>query len=236
MEKLKKIKFILAIVYLSIVIIFLWFILSNISLEDLTSYEFIKKNIDLIINFKESNIFISSIIFLIFVVLWVLLLGFGSPIALLGGFIFGQWYGLFFVTFSLSLGALILYLFSNFFLKEIIKEKFEIKYSNLKYKFKKNEFIYFLIYRFIGGIPFFIANILPTLFNIKIKNYFFGTLLGMAPQIFVIVSLGSGLENIINDNSVIPSFFDILFTPGIYLPILGFIVLIFISLIFKKKF
>ena len=106
----------------------------------------------------------------------------------------------------------------------------------MKYKFKKNEFIYFLIYRFIGGIPFFIANILPTLFNIKIKNYFFGTLLGMAPQIFVMVSLGSGLENIINDNSVIPSFFDILFTPGIYLPILGFIVLIFISLIFKKKF
>ena len=67
-------------------------------------------------------------------------------------------------------------------------------------KFKKQEFLYFFIYRFVGGIPFFIANILPTLFNIKIKNYFFGTLLGIFPQIFVLVSMGSGIEKIISNN------------------------------------
>ena len=71
-------------------------------------------------------------------------------------------------------------------------------------------FCIFLIYRFIGGIPFFIANILPSLFNIKIKNYFFGTLIGMIPQLFILVSLGNGLEKIINNNSAPPSFINLI--------------------------
>ena len=54
-----------------------------------------------------------------------------------------------------------------------------------------------LIYRFVGGIPFFIQNILPCLFDVKIKNYFFATFFGMLPQIFIGVSLGSGIEKII---------------------------------------
>ena len=41
----------------------------------------------------------------------------------------------------------------------------------LCYKFSK--FNFFLIYRFVGGIPFSISNILPTIFNIKVKNFFF---------------------------------------------------------------
>ena len=59
----------------------------------------------------------------------------------------------------------------------------------LKDLFKKNEFLYFLIYRFIGGLPFFIHNTLPVIFNVKIVNYFFGTLIGMIPQLFIMVSI-----------------------------------------------
>ena len=62
---------------------------------------------------------------------------------------------------SLSIGATLLYKFANYFLKEIIKEKFLIKYKGLEKKFKKSEFIYLLIYRFVGGIPFAISNVLP---------------------------------------------------------------------------
>ena len=105
----------------------------------------------------------------------------------------------------------------------------------LKELFNKNEFLYFLVYRFIGGIPFFIANTLPVIFNIKIKNYFFGTLIGMIPQLFIMVSIGSGLEKIIDANTTPPSFFEIIFSKDIYLPLIAFLFIVIISIFFKKE-
>ena len=127
--------------------------------------------------------------------------GFGSPIALLGGFIFGKWIGTFVVVLGLSIGATFLYIFGNYFLKDLMKEKFLNKYKNLEIKFKKSEFFYLLIYRFIGGIPWQLSCILPTIFNVKVINFFFASFIGIIPQIFLAVSIGSGLEKVIDQNS-----------------------------------
>ena len=140
------------------------------------------------------------------------------------------------VVFGLSIGATLLYTFANFFFKDIIKEKFSSRFNNLTKQFKKNEFIFFLIYRFVGGIPFFISNILPTLFNIKLKNFFFGSIFGMAPQLFVGVSLGAGLSKILEENKEPPSFFELILTPDIYLPVIGIIFLVLIGIYLRKSF
>ena len=236
MDKTKKIKIILGITYLSIILIFLWVFFNNYSLSEISSYEFIKNNRENLIGFKTVNFLLIISIFFVSTIIWVLLLGFGIPVCLLGGFIFGKWLGTIIVVVGLSLGATLLYLFANYFLKEIVREKFYKKFIYLDEKFKKNEFIYFLIYRFVGGIPFFISNILPTLFNIRIKNFLIGTLLGLAPQVFIWVSLGSGLEKIINDNLKAPSFIELFFSPEIYIPILGFLGLLIIAIIIKNLF
>ena len=86
--------------------------------------------------------------------------------------IFGKWLGTLIIVFGLSIGATFLYMFANFFLKDLIEEKFSSRFNNLTQKFKEREFTFFLIYRFIGGIPFFISNILPTIFNVKVRNFF----------------------------------------------------------------
>jgi uncharacterized membrane protein YdjX (TVP38/TMEM64 family) len=95
--------------------------------------------------------------------------------------------------------------------------------------------MFFILYRFIGGIPFQIANLLPVLFNVSIKNYLIGTFLGILPALFVMVSLGSGIENIINQNELAPSMLDMLSSSEIYIPILGFVFLLIIVLFIKKK-
>ncbi len=235
MNNTKNIKIILGISYILIISIFLWFFFKNFSIQDFTSYELIKANRDTLEEIKNNNVILSSILFLIGTVVWVLLLGFGTPIFLVGGFIFGKWLGTFLVIFGLSLGATILYIFANFFFKDIIREKFSNRFINLTDKFKKNEFIFFLIYRFIGGIPFFISNILPTLFNIKIKNFFFGSIIGMAPQLFIGASLGSGLNKLLEENKNPPTILELLFTPDIYIPILGLFILIIIAVILRRK-
>jgi len=236
MEKSKKLKISIGLIYLTIVSLFLIYFFNKFEIEEVRSYEFIKSNRDYFYNLRESNLLIISIIFLFITVIWVLLLGFGSPIALISGFIFGKWIGTFVATFGLSIGALTLYLFGNYFFKDLIKEKFLDKFKNLEEKFKKREFTFFLIYRFVGGIPFQIANLLPVLFNVSAKNYLIGTFLGIIPQIFIMVSLGSGLEKIIDKNEKMPTFSNMLFSPDIYYPIVGFFVLFFIVIIVKKFF
>ena len=236
MEKEKKIKIFLGSSYLLIVIVFLWFFFSYFSFDEITSYELIKSNRDNLNELKENNIILTSILFFVGTIIWVLLLGFASPIFLIGGFVFGKWLGTFLVVFGLTVGATLLYIFSNFFLKELIKEKFSLRYQNLNNKFKQHEFLFFLLYRFVGGIPFFISNILPTLFNIRVKFFFVGSLLGMAPQLFIGTSLGSGLNKFLENNNEPPNFLDLLYTPDIYLPIIGLIILVLCGLILRKYF
>ena len=166
MEKAKKIKLFFSLLYFFIIISFLLLIFSNFSISDLSSYEIIKKNTDQLLTFKNSNLVLVSISFILFTIIWVVLLGFGSPIYLVGGFLFGKWLGTIIVVFSLTVGATFLYIIANYMFKELIIEKFYKKFSNLNEKFKKNEFNFMLIYRFIGGIPFSIANILPCLFKV----------------------------------------------------------------------
>ena len=236
MNKEKKIKIFLGSAYILIVSIFLWFFFSKFSFQDFSSYELIRDNRDTLEQVKNSNIFISSILFLLGTIIWVLLLGFGSPVFLVGGFIFGKWLGTLIIVFGLSIGATFLYMFANFFLKDVIEEKFSSRFNNLTEKFKENEFTFFLIYRFIGGIPFFISNILPTIFNVKIRNFFLGSVIGMTPQLFVGASLGAGLNKILEENSEAPSLLQLLLTPDIYLPIIGIITLVLVGFLLRKKF
>ena len=236
MNKEKKIKIFLGSAYILIVSIFLWFFFSKFSFQDFSSYELIRENRDTLEQIKNSNIFISSILFLLGTIIWVLLLGFGSPVFLVGGFIFGKWLGTLIIVFGLSIGATFLYMFANYFLKDLIEEKFSSRFNNLTEKFKENEFTFFLIYRFIGGIPFFISNILPTIFNVKIRNFFLGSVIGMTPQLFVGASLGAGLNKILEENSEAPSLLQLLLTPDIYLPIIGIITLVLIGFLLRKKF
>ena len=236
MNKEKKIKIFLGSAYILIVSIFLWIFFSKFSFQDFSSYELIRDNRDTLEQVKNSNIFISSILFLLGTIIWVLLLGFGSPVFLVGGFIFGKWLGTLIIVFGLSIGATFLYMFANYFLKDLIDEKFSSRFNNLTEKFKENEFTFFLIYRFIGGIPFFISNILPTIFNVKIRNFFLGSVIGMTPQLFVGASLGAGLNKILEENSEAPSLLQLLLTPDIYLPIIGIITLVLIGFLLRKKF
>ena len=237
MEKSKKTKIIIGLCYLILLSLFLLIFFSKFGFQEITSYDFIKENKMYFQKFKNSNLLLLSTTFLIFTILWVFpFLGFGSPIALLGGFLFGKWLGTIIVVIGLSVGATFLYIFGNYFLKDLVREKFLNKYENLERKFKVSEFYYLLIYRFIGGIPWQLSCILPTIFNVKIINFFLASLIGIVPQIFLAVSIGSGLEKIIDQNSELPKITEIIFTPEIYIPILAFFTLVLFTIFLRKSF
>ena len=234
---LKKLNFklIVAAAYLSILITGLYYLFSVIDLKDLNDYEFYKSNQDLIYNFKEENFLFFAIIFFIVTVIWNLFLGMGTPAAIAGGFIFGKWLGTFLVVSANTVGAALIYLLARSFLKEFIEKKFSFKFSKFIIFFNKNDLLYFMCFRFIGGggTPFAIQNLLPVIFNMPIKKYFIATFVGIIPTTFVTVALGSGIASVIDKHDEL-SFSSIISSPEIYLPLIGFFILVLCIFVLKK--
>ena len=233
----KNFKLFLGFTYLLLISVFLYFIFSNIQINRLNDFLYYKELQLGLENFISANFLINIIYFFIFTVAWVALLGFGSPILIFSGILFGKWIGTIISIISISIGALILYIIANFFFRDTVKKILEQKFKKYIQLFQKNEFYYFFLYRFIGGlgVPFFLQNIFPVLFNMKKKNYFFSSLFGFVPSFFVFNTIGAGLNNYIEKSENF-SFLELVLLPEIYFPILMFIVLIIVSLLIKKKF
>jgi uncharacterized membrane protein YdjX (TVP38/TMEM64 family) len=233
----KNFKLFLGFTYLLLLAVFLYFIFSNIQINRLNDFLYYKELQLGLENFISANFLINIIYFFIFTVAWVALLGFGSPILIFSGILFGKWIGTIISIISISIGALILYIIANFFFRDMVKKILEQKFKKYIQLFQKNEFYYFFLYRFIGGlgVPFFLQNIFPVLFNMKKKNYFFSSLFGFVPSFFVFNTIGAGLNNYIEKSENF-SFLGLVLLPEIYFPILMFIVLIIASLLIKKKF
>ena len=228
-------KLILGIIYLVIISIGLYFLFSTINIEDLRSYEFIRENKDIILKYKNENFLFLSIIFFVFSIIWILFLGFVTPLAIFSGFVFGKWWGVLIVLTSISIGAALLYMLAGFFLRDVIEKKLAPKFSKLKEFFIKNDILYFMIFRFLGVIPFMIQNVLPVLFDMPIKNYFIATFLGCMPSMFISVALGSGIEEVIDQNEEL-SFLTVLSSPEIYIPIIAFISILFAAFVIRKLY
>ena len=232
---MQRIKILIGLFYLIVIGCFLIIFFLNFSFQEISSYEFIKNNRNYFFDLKKSNLFLLVLIYITLTILWIFAAGFGTPAALVAGFIFGKWLGLLLLVFSVAIGATGLYVFANYFLRDFIRKNFLDKFSIFEKKFKKAELTYLCIYRFIGGIPFPIANILPCLFNVKVSNYFYAILIGITPHSLLMISIGSGLEKIIEQKLSTPKLTDLITSPDIYLPIIAFFIL-FIMTIFVRKF
>ena len=233
----KKFKFILGISYLSVLSIFLYFIFDNIQINRLDDFSYYKEFQSDLNEYVSDNVLINLIYFFLFTVIWISLLGFGSPILIFSGILFGQWLGTLVSVFSISIGALLLYSIGNFFFKDIIKSTLEKRFEKYVHLFQKNEFYYFFIYRFIGGlgVPFGLQNLIPILFRMKKINYFFASFFGFIPSFFIMNTIGAGLNSYIEQANSF-SFLDLVLSPEIFLPILMFVVLMIVSLLIKKRF
>ena len=232
----KNLKIILAIFYIAILVFFLYVLFSNLEVNRLNDFVYYKELQRSIENFVFDNLFYNILLFSLFSIIWVSLLGFGSPLLIISGIFFGKWIGTIASVISIAVGALVLYSIASFFFNDLVNRIFKKRFSNYISLFKKNEFYYFFIFRFVGGlgIPFGLQNILPVIFDMKKLNYFLSSVLGFIPSFFVWNTIGSGLNEYIEKSDSF-SFIDLILSREIFLPILLFILLIISSIIVKKK-
>ena len=233
----KNFKIFLGLSYLIILMIFLYYVFSYLQINRLDDFSYYKELQASIENFITENMIINIIFFSLFCIIWIFLLGFGSPITLASGILFGKWIGTIVSLISVCFGALLLYTITDFFFKDLIKQYLEKKFGKYISTFKKNEFLYYFIYRFIGGLglPFFLQNTLPVIFSMSKTNYFFASLFGLIPGFFIFNTIGAGLNTYIKKSETF-SLIELILTPEIYLPILTFVCLMLIAMLIKKKF
>ena len=233
----KNLKIFLGISYLLILFAFLYFIFIGIEinrLDDFSYYKELQSDLD---NYISKNIVINLIYFFIFAIIWIALLGFGSPILIISGILFGQWLGTLVSVISISIGALILYSIGIFFFRDIVKAILEKKFQKYIQLFKKNEFFYFFVYRFVGGlgVPFGLQNLIPVLFDMKKINYFLASFFGLIPSMFIMNTIGAGLNSYVEQAENF-NMIDFILTPEIYLPISAFLSLVLLTIFLRRSF
>ena len=111
----KNIKITLGSIYLIILVIFLYFLFLNFDISRIDDFSYYKTIQERIENVIGENLAFNLFLFFIFSIIWVVLLGFGSPLLLLSGIIFGKWIGTSISLISISIGTLLLYIIGSYF-------------------------------------------------------------------------------------------------------------------------
>ena len=221
------------IIPLSIVIIA---IVGFALLRDYLSYETLRNNHESLVNFKNENYWVTVIIFIISYITLVTFALPGSPIAsLTGGFLFGLAFGTFLNVTAAATGATLIFLaakngFGNKLTQRIDASEGSIR--KIRDGIKRDEISYLLLIRLIPIIPFAVANLVPALFGVSLRNFFFTTYIGIIPGGLVFTWLGSGLSEIFKQNEE-PNF-SIIFEIYVIGPILCLCLISFLPIILKK--
>jgi uncharacterized membrane protein YdjX (TVP38/TMEM64 family) len=233
MTQLSKLKIILGIIYL-LIVTFITFLFFYYEIYSYVNADFIKNNRQDIFKFRDAHIFSISIAFFLFCIVWIFLLGFGSPLIIVAGFIFGSIWGSIIFLIGGAAGATLLYIFANNYFRELVFNYLGSRYKNLANHFKNNDFSYLLFLRLVPGIPFQVTNLLPILFNMKVKNYFFATILGIAPSTIIMVSLVSGIISKVEHGADLN--INLLSDPKISVPLAALGIMVLIVNFIKNKF
>ena len=233
MNRLSKIKTFLGLMYLmvvtSVVIAFFYY-----GANTFLSPSYLIENKNYIFALRDQNLILIGSVYFFFAIIWVFLMGFGTPLIIFAGFAFGTVLGSVLSIFSFTIGATLLYCFANHYFKDLVEKYLGNKYSKLKNNINENELSYFFSLRVVPGIPFPIKNLLPVLFNMKVKNYFLATLFGEAVPIIISVSIFSGISSAFQSNKDFS--LNLLFAPEIFSPLLALALMSLVANYIKKKY
>lgn len=201
------------------------------------SFSALREHKDALAMFVENN-FLTAI--LGFILVYAVLTAISVPgawvLSLLGGFLFGVFFGGGAIVIGATLGATGIFLAARYAIGDFLKRKTSGNYMKKFEKgLKENELSYLFILRLIPIFPFFVVNFAPALFDVKVRNYVLSTFFGIMPGSFVYASVGQGLETVLAEGGK-ESLSGIMLQPKILLPIVGLIALSLLPILYKKFF
>lgn len=156
-------------------------------------------SVDKVRNLVDSTGVYGPFIFiLIYTVITITLLP-GTPFTIASGVLFGTVKGGLLTVIGATVGATIAFLISRFFgedfVEKILRKRFKKVYE-LDEKIEKKGFLVMLFLRLIPIFPFNGLNFAMGLTKIRLKQYFFGTLIGIIPGTLILANIGGTSSNL----------------------------------------
>ncbi len=156
----------------------------------------------------------------------------GAILTIIGGFLFGQVLGVTYVVFDATIGATALFLIAKTTLGDALEARMGPWLKKMEKGFQENAFNYLLVMRLIPIFPFFVVNLVPAFLGVRLKTYFFATVLGIVPGTFVFVQVGAGLGSIFESGETFTP--ASVFTTDIVLALVGLAILSLLPILYKK--
>lgn len=142
----------------------------------------------------ENHPVLAPLIFMgIYLVATALSIPGGLFLSLIGGYLFHQPWSTIYVLIGATIGATCLFLAARTALGDALKKKGGPWLAKMEEGFNKNAANYMLFLRFVPIFPFWLVNLAPAFFNVRLRTYIWTTLIGIAPGAFVFTQAGRGL-------------------------------------------
>jgi uncharacterized membrane protein YdjX (TVP38/TMEM64 family) len=206
------------------------------TLRDTLSFQALADNREALIAFRDANF---ALTIAAYMAIYIAVVAFSLPGAtiatLAGGFLFGLTTGTLLTVFAATTGATIIFLAARWGLGEKLAAKMDAsegRVKDLKDGLAENELSVLFLMRLVPAIPFFVANLLPALVGVKLRNFVFTTFFGIIPGTAVYTWVGAGLGEVFARGET-PNL-GIIFEPHILGPILGLSALALLPILLKK--
>lgn len=166
-------------------------------LLEMVNLEMIKQQRETLLGLVEAHPVLSV---LTFIVLYATVVALSLPIAVLmtlaGGLLFGKWLGTVIIVIAATAGATLVFLIARSALGNTLREQAGPLYKRVASNMEQNAVGYMLFMRLVPIFPFFLVNIVPALFNVRLVPYVLTTFFGIIPGTFVYTNVGKELGSI----------------------------------------
>jgi len=208
-------------------------VLGFIFLREYLSFDSLKENREVLLAWRDENYLLAAAAYML---TYVLVVAFSIPgaaiMTLTGGFLFGLVPGTLLTVFGATIGASCIFLAAKTSLGSSLKERAGPWMEKFEKGFQENEISFLFLLRLVPALPFFVANLLPAFFGVKLVTYVWTTFLGILPGTAVYTSIGTGLGEVFAKGENLS--FDVVKDPSVWGPLVGLMVLAAMPIIIKK--
>ncbi len=184
------------------------------------TFDSLKQHRQLLLAWTKTHYLLTVITFmLIYIIAVAISIPGATFLTLVGGFLFGIFWGTMYVVISATLGSFCIFLAVRMALESWIEKKAARWVNKMRRGFQENAVQYLLVLRFVPLFPFWVVNIVPALLGVRPAVFFVTTLIGIIPGSFIYVLLGSGLGHVFDQNQT-PNL-KIIFEPSILIPLIA---------------
>jgi uncharacterized membrane protein YdjX (TVP38/TMEM64 family) len=111
--------------------------------------------------------------------------------------VFGWLFGGAIASVSATLGAIFVFLIARTSVGDILVRKAGPRLQKFAEGFREDAFSYLLFLRFLPIMPFWMTNLAPALFGVRVETFALATMIGILPATFTFATAGAGLDSVI---------------------------------------